>query len=224
MRHPVGYQHLKVASLNIRSVFCKGTDLVEQIVEFMESNEVQILLLQEIKIRRMNQLKVIETKLKTRKYSSIFKMDKPRGVGIIYKQSLNRYLREIDFNQSNALHKRAIHIKLKAHGHWCHIINLYGFTGVAAKTKRNLWKFISKELKKIPEKDYKLLGGDMNEIADVMDTGNPKRKPSRDFISFLNSNGLVDTFRNLNPEERRYTFFKTNKKTGETQISRIDGF
>ena len=100
------------------------------------------------------------------------------------------------------------------------IVNIYG----PNQDKPNFYNIIGRELKQL-NNPYTLIAGDYNLVLDFQaDThnyvydNNPNAKES--LIDLINEIGLVDIWRDMNPEERRYTWRRTNP----LKQSRLDFF
>ncbi len=204
---------MKIVSWNVNSVRAR----INNIIDYIEVENPDILLMQEIKTQDEN---FPFDEFKKRGYESyVFGQKSYNGVAIISKveiKKLNKNFIKDDLKQSRII-TGEVHFKKKK----IELINIYVPNGNPVDTKKYIYKkdwlnkFITKIKKRISENSNLLIAGDFNIIPETIDVYDFKRYENdalgkleirKKFRELLNI-GFSDVYRFKNKVKQEYTFW-----------------
>ena len=204
---------MKIASWNVNSVRAR----LDNVKQYINKNEPDILLLQEIKVQDQDFPYDYFKKLG---YISYVKGQKSyNGVSILSKKKLIEIKDTLPGDKINQ--SRFISSKIKIKNKTLDLINIYVPNGNPVDTEKYFYKLTWLNLlikylkKKIKDDCLIILAGDFNIIPEEIDAYEPEkylndalfrieiRKKYREMINL----GLTDIFRSFNKKEGNYTFW-----------------
>jgi len=201
---------IKLASWNVNSIKVR----LQQVMDWLEKTDTDVLALQETKVLDEN---FPEEAFKERGYYTVFSGQKTyNGVAVISKLPIQDSIKDIPQLEDE---QRRI---LAATIHDLRIINLYVPNGSDVQSEKYQYKlswlekvteFIHEEMSK-----YKHVAvvGDFNIAPEDIDVHDPKEwqgqvlvsPPERNaFFHLLDKADLFDSFRQIHPEEQRYSWW-----------------
>ncbi|KAL7028142.1 hypothetical protein ACKWTF_005733 [Chironomus riparius] len=200
--------NLKIVTWNIsglRSCVDKGC------VDYFKQESPDVICLNEIKCGNEDE---IPEKIKLDGYHTYWNVAKGMpGVGVLTKQFPEEVF--YDLPGQFADEKRLITVEFKKYYLvCCYVVN--AGRGLKTLDKRLEWnKAFDEYIKDLDKKKPVIIAGDMNVAHGEIDLANPKAnhknagftKEEREGFTQLLSNGFVDTFRQLHPDEKAYTFW-----------------
>jgi len=204
---------MKISSWNVNSVRARITN----ILEYLKSDNPDILMIQEIKTEEKNFPFLDFENLGYKSY--VFGQKSYNGVAILSKGNINdinsKFIKDIN-NQS-----RIIIGDISNKSKTIKLINIYAPNGNPVDTNKYDYKkkwydsFIKKVNKTLKSSNNIIIGGDFNIIPDKMDVYDYRkyendalfrleiRKKFRELINL----GFYDIYRHLNKDKQEYTFW-----------------
>ena len=222
---------MKISSWNVNSVRARITN----ILSYLGSSKVDILMLQEIKTENknfpFNDFKKIGYE------SHVFGQKSYNGVAFVSKVNIEKI--DLKLFKDNKNHSRIIVGIVKAKSKQIKLINIYAPNGNPIDTEKYEYKknwydtFIKKIRSMIIKNENIIIGGDFNIIPEEIDVYDHRkyendalfkleiRKKFRELINL----GLKDIFREINKSKQEYTFWDyMNGAWQKNNGMRIDHF
>jgi len=204
---------MKISSWNVNSVRAR----IFNIIEYLKSSKVDILMIQEIKTENEN-FPISEFK-KIGYKSYVFGQKSYNGVAFLSKISIKKI--NTDFIKDKNKQSRIIEGEIKYKSKIIKLINIYVPNGNPVDTekydyKKAWYESFNKKIKKVLLKNGNIIiGGDFNVIPEMIDVYDYKKYEDdalfrleirKKFYELIDL-GFNDVYRSLNKDKKEYTFW-----------------
>ena len=222
---------MKIVSWNVNSVRAR----IVNILNYINKNQPDILMLQEIKTEEMNFPVNDFEKLGYKSY--VFGQKSYNGVAILSKNKINKI--DKNFLKDPKKQARILNCQIKIKSNIINLINIYVPNGNPVNTEKYDYKkkwlsnFVKQIEKTLQNNKNIIIGGDFNIIPEQIDVHDHTRYENdalfkieirKKFREILNL-GFVDIFRHINKNKEEYTFWDYFAGSWQKNLGmRIDHF